>query len=112
MTSGATTIEPSPFFRQTTDFRAAYALVGYDMDEWWAAARIDVFQTRTTASFPSDLDEDGHAYTLSLSWLPKTWLRFTAELLSVDDTRRERLAEGDPAHAVETQLQFLTRVYF
>jgi hypothetical protein len=110
--SGATTIEPSPFFHQTTDFRSAYALAGYDMDEWWAAARIDVFQTRTTASFPSDLDEDGHAFTLSLSWLPKKWLRFTAELLSVDDTRQERLVEGDPAHAVETQLQFLTRVYF
>ncbi len=110
--SGATTIEPSPFFHQTTDFRSAYALAGYDMDEWWAAARVDVFQTRTTASFPSDLDEDGHAFTLSLSWLPKKWLRFTAELLSVDDTRQERLVEGDPAHAVETQLQFLTRVYF
>jgi hypothetical protein len=110
--SGATTIEPSPFFHQTTDFRSAYALAGYDMDEWWAAARVDVFQTRTTASFPSDLDEDGHAFTLSLSWLPKKWLRFTAELLSVDDTRQERLVEGDPAHAVETQFQFLTRVYF
>ena len=29
------------------------------MDEWWAAARVDAFDTRTRASFPSDLNEDG-----------------------------------------------------
>jgi hypothetical protein len=110
--SGATTIEPSPFFHQTTDFKSAYALAGYDMDTWWAAARVDVFQTRTQASFPSSLNEDGHAYTLSLSWLPQKWLRFTGELLSIDDTRQERVAAGEAAHQVETQFQFLTRVYF
>jgi hypothetical protein len=110
--SGATTIEPSPFFHQTTDFKAAYALAGYDMGDWWAAARVDVFQTRTTASFPSNLDEDGHAYTLSLSWLARKWLRVTGELLSVGDTRQERLAEGEPAHQIETQFQLMTRVSF
>jgi hypothetical protein len=110
--SGATTIEPSPFFRQTTDFKAAYALAGYDMDEWWAAARFDVFQTRTTASFPSDLNEDGHAFTLALSWLPKKWLRFTGELLSIDDTRAERVLVGEAPHQIETQFQLLARVYF
>lgn len=110
--SGATTIEPSPFFHQTTDFRSAYALAGYDMDEWWAAARFDVFQTRTAASFPSDLSEDGHSYTLSLSWLPRKWLRFTGEMVSVDDTRQERAAVGEAAHQVETQFQLLARVYF
>ncbi len=110
--SGATTIEPSPSFHQTTDFKSAYTLAGYDMDKWWAAARIDLFQTRTTASFPSALNEDGHAYTLSLSYLPYKWLRFTGELLSVDDTRQERVAVGEAAHQIETQFQFLTRVYF
>jgi hypothetical protein len=110
--SGATTIEPSPFFHQTTDFKAAYALAGYDMDKWWVAGRFDVFQTRTTASFPSTLDEDGHAYTLAVSYLPQKWLRFTTELLSVDDTRQERALVGEAPHQVETQLQFLTRLYF
>jgi len=110
--SGATTIEPSPFFHQTTDFKSAYALAGYDMDKWWVAARLDFFQTRTRASFSSSLDEDGHAYTLSLSYLPRKWLRFTGELLSVDDTRQERIAVGEAAHQIETQFQFLTRVYF
>jgi hypothetical protein len=110
--SGATTIEPSPFFHQTTDFRSAYALAGYDMDAWWAAARVDVFQTRTTASFPSGLSEDGHSYTLSLSWLPRKWLRLTGEWLSIDDTRQERAAAGGNPHQIETQLQLLARVYF
>ncbi len=110
--SGATTIEPSPFYHQTTDFKSAYALAGYDMDKWWIAARVDLFQTRTWASFPSDLNEDGHAYTLSLSYLPYKWLRFTGELLSVDDTRQQRAAVGEAPHQIETQIQFLTRVYF
>lgn len=110
--SGTTIIAPSPYYHQSTDFRSAYALIGYDMDEWWAAARFDVFQTRTQATFPSKLNEDGHAFTLSLSWLPRKWLRFTGELLSVDDTRQERVVVGEAPHQIETQFQFLTRVYF
>lgn len=110
--SGATTIEPSPSFHQTTGFRSAYALFGYDMDAWWAAFRFDVFQTRTRASFPSVLNEDGHACTLSLSWLPESWVRLTGELLSIDDRRSERVIVGEPAHRMETQFQLLARVYF
>jgi hypothetical protein len=106
--AGSTTIQPSPFFHQTTDFRSAYALLGYDMDKWWAAARFDIFDTRTRASFPSVLNEDGHAFTLSLSYLPKNWLRFTGELLSLDDRRDERAKP----HQTETQFQLLARVYF
>lgn len=110
--SGATTIEPSPFYRQATDFKSAYALAGYDLDDWWLAARFDLFQTRTRASFPSTLNEDGHAFTFSASWLPRKWLRFTGELLSIDDTRDERVVVGEAARQIETQFQFLARVYF
>jgi hypothetical protein len=110
--SGSTTIQPSAFFEQRTDFRSAYVLAGYDMDKWWAAARLDLFQTRTQATFPSTLDEDGHAYTLSLSYLPWKWLRFTGEFISVDDTRQQRLRVGEDPHQVENQFQLLTRVYF
>jgi hypothetical protein len=110
--SGTTTIEPSPFFHQTTDFKSAYALIGYDMDTWWAATRFDVFQTRTRASLPSTLNEDGHAFTVSVSWLPEKWLRFTGELLSIDDRRDERVIVGEAPHQIETQFQFLARVYF
>ena len=64
------------------------------------------------ATFPSSLDEDGHAYTLSLSYLPWKWLRFTGEFISIDDTRQERAAVGEDPHQIENQFQFLTRVYF
>lgn len=110
--SGSTAIEPSPFFHLTTDFKSAYVLAGYDMDDWWVAGRFDLFQTRTRASFPSTLNEDGHAFTFSVSWLPEKWLRLTGELLSVDDRRDERVVVGEAPHQIETQLQFLARVYF
>ncbi len=110
--SGSTLIQPSAFYRQNTDFRSAYALAGYDLDQWWLAARVDVFQTRTQATFPSTLNEDGHAFTLSASWMPKTWLRFSGELISIDDTRQERVIVGDAPHQIETQFQLLGRVYF
>ncbi len=55
--SGVTTIAPSPLFHQTTNFKSAYALAGYDMDKWWAAARIDLFQTRTASELPASTPE-------------------------------------------------------
>jgi hypothetical protein len=109
---GETTIRPSPFFHQTTDFKSAYALAGYDMDDWRLAGRFDVFETRTQASFPSTLNEDGHAFTFSVSWLREKWLRLTGELLSVDDRRNERVVVGEAPRQIETQFQFLARVYF
>jgi hypothetical protein len=39
-------------------------------------------------------------------------LRFTAELLSIDDRRDERVIVGEPTQQAETQFQFLTRIYF
>jgi hypothetical protein len=82
------------------------------MDAWWAAARFDVFQTRTEASFPSVLNEDGHAVTVSLNWLPAQWIRLGGELLWIDDRRDERALDGESPQKYETQLQLLARVYF
>ncbi|HVV64269.1 MAG TPA: hypothetical protein VHC42_02285 [Rhizomicrobium sp.] len=110
--SGNTFIQPSPFYSQSTDFKSAYVLLGYDMDAWWAAARFDVFQTRTEASFPSVLNEDGHAVTVSLNWLPAQWIRLGGELLWIDDRRDERALDGESPQKYETQLQLLARVYF
>jgi len=110
--TGSTTIVPSDFYRQTTDFRSAYALVGYDLDKWWMAARFDVFDTRTRATFPSDANEDGHAITLSMSWLPEKWLRFTGEMIAIDDRRDSRAETGEDPHRNETQFQLLARIYF
>jgi hypothetical protein len=39
-------------------------------------------------------------------------LRLTGELLSIDDTRDERVVVGEAPHQIETQFQFLARVYF
>jgi hypothetical protein len=110
--SGATLIQPSASYRQNTDFRSAYVLAGYDLDAWWLAARLEVFQTRTQATFPSALNEDGYALTLSASWMPKDWLRLTGELIAVDDTRQQRVVVDEAPHQIENQLQLLTRVYF
>jgi hypothetical protein len=110
--SGNTVIQPSPFYRQSTDFKSAYVLLGYDLDEWWAAVRFDVFQTRTEATFPSVLNEDGHAVTAALNWLPESWVRLGGELLWIDDRRNERIIEGDAPQREETQLQILARFYF
>ena len=82
-----------------------------DPDRTWTCAK-GAYAEPESVAFPSTLDEDGHAYTLSVSWLPRKWLRFTGELLSIDDTRNERVVVGEAPHQIETQLQFLARVYF
>ena len=111
--TGSTVIQPDPAFRLDTDFRAAYALAGYDMDVWWLAARIDWFQTRTYTPGPTPLfSEDGHAGTISASWLPWKWLRLTSEFLLVDSTRPERAVTGDAPRQIEKQFQLAGRIYF
>jgi len=96
-----------------SDFQSAYALVGWDLTDWWLAARADIFQTRTrTAAGPSPLSEDGHAFDATVTWLPRNWLRLSAEYLLVEDTRAQRGIDGDSPHQTETQFQFVIRTYF
>jgi hypothetical protein len=110
--TGSTIIQPSPHFRLDTNFRSAYVLAGLDLDDWWFAGRFDVFQTRTfTPKVMPLLSEDGHAETLSASYLPAKWLRLTGELMVVDSNRPERKLTGDAPQQTEIQLQFSTRVY-
>ncbi|MGZ6007723.1 MAG: hypothetical protein ACXWLO_00370 [Rhizomicrobium sp.] len=111
--SGGTLIRPSSTSFTQTDFKSAYALIGWDLDNWWLAARADVFETRThTASrTPSSLSEDGHAFDATVSWLPKSWLRLSAEYLLVEDTRVQRLIDGDAPHQTESQFQLVARTY-
>ncbi len=111
--SGGTLIRPTPTTFTQTDFKSAYALVGWDLDDWWLAARADIFQTRTrtAALAPSPLSEDGHAFDATVSWLPRRWLRLSAEYLLVDDTRAQRLIDGDAAHQTESQFQLVVRTY-
>lgn len=110
---GDTVIRPSATAFIANDFQSAYALVGWDLTDWWLAARADVFQTRTrTATGPSPLSEDGHAFDATVTWLPRNWLRLSAEYLLVEDTRPQRAIEGDKPHQTETQFQFVIRTYF
>ncbi len=111
--SGGTLIRPSPASFTQTEFKSAYALIGWDLDAWWLAARVDIFQTRTrtAALAPSPLSEDGHAFDVTVSWLPKSWLRLSAEYLLVDDRRAQRSIDGDAAHQTESQFQLVARTY-
>jgi hypothetical protein len=109
---GSTVVGPSGYALRT-NFRSAYGLVGLDLDQWWLAARIEWFQTRSAFAGPSALlSEDGHAGTFSASWQPKKWLRLTSEVLVSDSTRPERVLTGEAARQIETQLQLALRVYY
>jgi hypothetical protein len=110
--SGSTLIRPSSAAFIATDFKSAYALIGWDLDRWWLAARADVFQTRTRTTSALPLSEDGHAFDATASFAPRTWLRLSAEWLYVDDTRAERSLAGDVPHQVERQFQFVIRTTF
>ncbi len=111
--SGDTIVRPAPSVFTQTGFRAAYALIGWDLDDVWLAARADVFQTRTrtAASTGSPLSEDGRAFDATASWLPRSWLRLSAEYLLVEDRRAERALEGGRPQQTENQFQLMARVY-
>jgi len=110
---GETLVTPDPAPASTTDFHAVYALLGWERDEWRVAVRLDQFGTR--ARYPGagpDLGEHGWSPLTALTWKPLDWLRLTGEALVVESWRVERLSEGLPPRAVETQLQLGARVFF
>jgi hypothetical protein len=107
--TGETIIQPKPTFTSTTDFSAVYGLIGWEMNDWRFAARLDEFRTHNNSG--SLLDEDGYALTGSASWLPKDWLRLSAELLYIDSKRDERSVVGLNPRQGETQGQLSARIY-
>jgi hypothetical protein len=112
--TGDTTIAPSPFFSLTTDYRSAYGLIGVDLDEWWLAARAEVFDTRTRTTFGPDptLSEVGRAFTFAANYAPATSVRLSGEYMLVNSSRDQRILDGDPAHIVEHQFQLSLRFFF
>jgi hypothetical protein len=104
--SGETIITPAPGFSSVTKFNSAYALLGWEQGDWRFAARAEAFDT---IGF---LGEHGHAFTVAASWLPKDWLRITAELISLDSTRSERALEGIDPSQTENLAQLSARIYF
>jgi hypothetical protein len=111
--SGSTIIRPSATAFTQTDFKSAYLLIGWDLDDWWVAARGDLFQTRThtAADLQSPFSEDGYSVDATVSWLPKPWLRLSAEYLLVEDRRLQRLLDGTAPQQNESQFQLVIRSY-
>jgi hypothetical protein len=107
--AGTTIITPFPQYSSVTNFDSAYALVGWEQDEWRLAARGDAFRTHTGGN--SLFSENGYALTFSASWLPKDWLRITGEVLYIDSTRNEREIEGLAPNQGDTQAQLSLRIY-
>ena len=108
--SGDTSIEPFPKFVATTKFKSAYVLASYDLDDWRIAGRAEFFQTRASAG-GGLLDEDGHAVTLASSWMPRDWLRLTAELIALSSRRGERSVVGLAPEQSDAQFQLSVRVF-
>ncbi len=110
---GQTTITPFPGFQSTTDFSAAYALLGWERGEWRLAGRAELFATnQENPGIDLPFSEQGHAFTAAASWLPNDWLRVTGEILYVSSRRGERLVVGQNPRPNETQAQISTRIYF
>ncbi len=93
-----------------TDFRSAFLLLSYDIDEEWrVSGRADLFQTRNSSG--TLFDEDGRALTGALIWNARDWLRLSAEILNIDSRRGERVLEGGTAARNDTQFQLGARVF-
>lgn len=111
--TGSTEIAPSPFFSTTTDFRAAFVLLGWNIDTWRAALRVDTFETdQLPRSIAGRIREHGTAATLALNWRPFEWLRLTGEVLTVWSTRNERADIGLDPRQIDHQLQLGARLLF
>lgn len=111
--TGSTAIEPFAGFYSTTDFDSAYALAGWERDQWRLALRGDVFHTRNYTTFGAGfLGENGKALTFAASWFPKEWLRLTGEVLVIDSKRPERTVVGIAPQQTGTQTLLSVRIYF
>jgi hypothetical protein len=110
---GNTTIEPFSQFYSKTDFQAGYLLLGYYFDEFRVAGRVDLFATQSRNSFGiKGTGEVGHAFTVSGSWNPVSWLRLSTELIDVHSYQGQRSAAGLKPVADEFQAQFVSRIFF
>ena len=107
--AGSTTASFQPSSRWTTEFWSAYALASYDFDDWRFVVRGDLFGTGQSSAFWQPFGEHGRAVTASASWMPRDWLRLTAEFIALDAQRLEREAEGLSKEEVDDQFQLSVR---
>jgi hypothetical protein len=111
--TGSTEIVPSPATTSTTDFYAAYVLLGWERLDWRYAVRFDQFGTAERRADPGiRASEHGMALTAAITWTPVKHVRIIAEVLGVDSWRVQRVLDGKNPHAVETQTQLAVRVSF
>ena len=112
--SGDTTIEPVKDLYFTTNFQSAYLLAGYYFGDFRVAGRFDLFATQKHSNLAGGggPGEHGKALTVSGSWTPVRWIRFSTELIYVDSYNGTRIATGSNPKAREAQLQFVARFLF
>jgi len=110
--AGSTTVEFRAPSTWTTNFWSSYALASYDLGDWRLSLRGDLFGTAQDAAFWNSFGEHGRAVTASVAWAPLDWLKLTAELIALDATRLERVAEGLAKEEVDDQFQLSARVSF
>lgn len=107
--TGSTAIQPPGIATITTDFTAAFVLLGWQRGNWRYALRGDAFLTSNSRSG----GEHGHAVTAAISWKPYRWLRLTSELMQIDSWRPQRMLDDNgPPRVGETQLQLAAKLSF
>ena len=107
---GSTIIAPTPAKSSTTDFYAAYILLGWERQDWRYALRFDSFGTIEHVAPPvAPNTEHGFAVTAAITWAPTKHIRVIGEVLEVDSWRAERLDFGKSPLALETQVQLALR---
>ena len=115
--SGYTAIEskgvefPTKF--QSGFLLASYGLSGFGLEDWRAALRADLFQTRHLGALPSSMSEDGRAVTFDLSWQPTQSFRLTGEALLMHSRKGEYALVGVPSGELDqSQFQLDAKVFF
>jgi len=106
---GSTDTEEHPPYLWTTQFWSAYGLASYDLGDWRLSARADLFGTGENEAFWQAFGEHGRAATAAVSWMPKDWLRLTAEFVGLNAQRLERVAAGLSKNEADDQFQLSLR---
>ena len=110
------TVVGGSFGKSYTFFQSAFLLASYDFDDWRISGRGEVFATRhpssTAAATPSVMDEDGRAFTASLSWQKYDWLRVTGETIVMHSRRGEYALAAAPVALDQDQFQLSARIFY
>jgi hypothetical protein len=106
------TVVAGPGFVAHTKFQSAFVLASYDFDDWRISAREEAFATRKVGASNASFNEDGDAFTGSVSFAPRDWLRLTGEVIALHARRGEYAVAGLPTSHDDTQFQFSSRFFF